>query len=96
MKCRYTLEDGQPIVRSTGISYHPEIIEFSETVEGEENLILYRLDKKDDNKIKLTIDYNIENSFLSRLKFRLKYKGKLEERYKRSVVNLEKALVVDN
>jgi hypothetical protein len=87
-RCRCTLDNGQKIVFASSYAYKPERIEFSETDENNQCTIYFTLEKLEEYKTRLTIDYYIEKNFASELLFKLFRKKKTEERYKKSLQNL--------
>lgn len=94
MRCRYIMEDGQDIIYSTGYTYHPEKIEFSETDEKKKSSTYYTLEKTGNNKTKLTIDYYLKKNIAEEIIFKLMKKKKLENNFQKSLLNLEKLVSV--
>lgn len=85
MRCRCLLENGQVILYSSSYSYHPDRIEFSETDEQRHSSVYYTLEKLDDRKTQLTIDYYLRNNMADRIGFRLWRQKKTEENYRHSL-----------
>lgn len=92
MRYRSVMDSGQSVIYSTSISFHPERIEFSETDEKRKTATVYLLEKKQGNKIKLSIDYYIKKNAVTQTLFKLTEKKKMEEFFYKSLQNL-KALV---
>ena len=87
-KCRCELEDGQVVIYATSYSYHPEKIEFSETEEKSKNSTYFTLEKIDDKKTRLTVDYYIKGNIIQQMMFGLARKKKMEESLQKSLHNL--------
>jgi hypothetical protein len=88
-RCRRIMENGESIIYASSYSYHPERIEFSETDE-KENVTYYTLEKINDNKTKLTIDFYIKKNPLVQIIFNLGKKKKMEADFHKSLLNLDK------
>jgi hypothetical protein len=87
-KCRCELEDGQVVIYATSYSFHPERIEFSETEEKSKNSTYFTLEKIDDNKTRLTVDFYIKGNIIQQMIFGLTRKKKMEESLQKSLHNL--------
>lgn len=89
MKGRCKLANGEITIFSSSYSFSPEHIEFSETAEKENTTTCFTLDKVDEHKAKLTIDYYIPKGILNPLRFKWQDQKKLEESLQQSLRNLE-------
>jgi hypothetical protein len=89
MKCRCTDENGQSTIYTSSYSYTPERIVFSETNEDRKSARYFILEKLDDKKTRLTIEYYLDKNFVNELLFRFSNKAKLEASFKRSLQNLD-------
>jgi hypothetical protein len=87
MRCRCELENGQVVIYATSYSYNSERIEFSESEEGEKNISHYSLEKINDKRTKLTIDFYLGDSLTKQIIFRL-FKKKMEDNFNKSLLNL--------
>jgi len=88
MRCRCIKENGQASIYSSSYSYTPEKIGFSETDEEEKHITYYTLEKKGDDKTKLTVDFYIKKNIISQILFKLSNKKKIEDRFHKSLLNL--------
>ena len=88
MRCRCILDDGQVILYSSSYSYRPDRIEFSETNESNKSVTYIILEKIDDKKTRLTLDYYIERNVAGQLMFLLTKKTKMEDNFRKSLLNL--------
>jgi len=88
-KCRCLLDNGQSTIFASSYSYRTDRIEFSETSENEKNTVYFTLEKMDVNKTRLSLDYYIEKSMASEFLFKLFDKKKIEERFNKSLHNLD-------
>jgi hypothetical protein len=88
MRCRTIFENGESVFFSSSYVYSPDRIEFSETDE-KKNTTYYILEKIEDRKTKLTLDYYIEANPLKKILFKLSKKRKLQNWLNRSLLNLD-------
>ena len=89
-KHRCILDKGQEILYTSSFSYDPDKrIVFSETDEKRKTSIYYVIDKIDDDKSRLTIEYYQRRDGLAQFMFNLFVKKKMEARYERSLANME-------
>ena len=88
MRCRCILENGETMTYSSSYRYDDERIEFSETDENSGRLTYYTLQKIEDKKTKLTLDYYIDKSLFSAFWYRLTAMKNLEARMRQSMKNL--------
>ncbi len=88
MKYRSVMDNGQSVIYSSSLSFHPERIEFSETDENAKTATYYLLEKVGENKIKLSIDYYIKRNALAQILFRLNQKKMKEDFFNKSLQNL--------
>ncbi|MGI8584737.1 MAG: hypothetical protein ACR2KX_21315 [Chitinophagaceae bacterium] len=77
------------MIYASSYSYHPDRIEFSETEEKEKNTTNYILEKIDDNKTNLTVDFYMQKNIAKQIIFNVARKKKIEENFRRSLQNLE-------
>lgn len=89
MKYCCILENGNTNFFASSFSFNPERVEFSETNEDTGAISYFTLEKIDDNKTKLTIDYFVKKNPISQFLFSAFKKKKAEESWKRSLKNLE-------
>ena len=88
MRCRRVMEDGQSIIYASSYSFQPERVEFSETDEKKKSSAYYILEKKGDHRTKLTLDFYLEKNIVKQVLFKMKKKKKMEEEFRRSLLNL--------
>lgn len=88
MGCKMILEQGEKTIYSSDYLYTTDKIEFSETDEKTGDVCCYTLQKLDDFKTKLTLDYYINRGFLSNLAFILKNRNELRHNIERSLTKL--------
>jgi len=88
MRCRCILESGEEILYTTGYSYHPHRIEYSETDEQKETSVHYLLERSGDNKSRLTLDFYVKKNFVTERLFNLFRKKSIEEDLVKSMQNL--------
>jgi hypothetical protein len=88
MKCRCIMENGEVTIYASSYSYRPERIEFSETDEKKESTTYYLLEKIDDNKTRLTLDYYLKKNTANEILFKLVKKKKMEDTIRKSLGNL--------
>lgn len=89
MKCQCVYENGEVITYSNSYSYHPDKIEFSETDEHHNTITYYTLEKLDDSKVKLTVDFYQKSSFLWQALFMSAKKREMAGSFSRSLRNIE-------
>ena len=89
MRCRCILENGESINYASSYQYTPEKIEFSETEESTGRVTYYILEKLEEKKSRLVLEYYIEKNTLGSFLFKLNKKNKLEVKLKKSLVNLQ-------
>lgn len=89
MRCRSIMENGEEIKYASSFSFDTNKIEFSETNENKTKATYYTLEKKDDKKIKLTLDYYIPKNIIKQIAFSFLKKKKVEQLLEQSLVNLD-------
>ena len=89
MRYRSVMDHGQSVIYSSSLSFHAERIEFSETDENDKSTTYYLLEKKEQNKIKLSIDYYIKKNAVTQILFKLNGKKKKEDFFQKSLQNLQ-------
>jgi len=90
MRLKYTTDEGEKIIYSSSFYYDPASkIIFSETDENKKSATYFVLEKINDHKTKLTVDYYIARNLLAQAMFKLSVKKKMEAKLQRSLVNLE-------
>jgi hypothetical protein len=92
MRSKRILDNGEVIVYASSYSFHSDKIEFAETDEQKKNSTFFTLEKIDENRTKLTVDYYIKKNGLEQLLFDLIKKRKLENNFKKSLENLDKVV----
>jgi hypothetical protein len=86
-------EDGEVIIYSSGFSYDPDsTVVFTESDEALTGTLYFVLEKLDENRTRLSLDYYLKKAPLKELTFRLFRKEKMETAFRKSLVNLEKLL----
>jgi hypothetical protein len=91
MKCRRILDSGETITYSSSYTFHPDRITFSETDEDRKHAFYFLLEKTENGKVQLTVDYCIRKNLLDQFLFSLK-KKKIKESLIRSLNRLEALL----
>ena len=89
MRCRCIMDSGESITYASSYYYQPERIEFSETDEKKNSSTYYLLEKTGNNTSKLTLDFYLKKNLASQMTFKLLYKKKKEEMFRKSLLNLE-------
>ena len=92
MRCRCIMEDGRTTIYSSSYNYHPERVEFSETEESRRHTTYYTLEKIEENRTKLTLDYYLDKDVSGGFLFKLMKKKKMEASFHRSLKNIEKVV----
>ena len=90
MKHRLIQDNGDTTIFASSYSFSPDRIEFSETDEKKVNSTHFTLEKLEDKKTRLTVDYYIKNTFANPALFRLLKKKKAALLLQQSLENLEK------
>jgi hypothetical protein len=91
-RCRCLLNNGQSVIYASSYAYHPDRIEFSETNETDNSTVYYTLEKIDAHKTRISLDFYIRKNIASELLFKLLNKKKIQERYNKSLRNLDELL----
>ncbi len=89
MKCRCIMENGEVSIYSSSYFYSDDKIEFSETDEEKISTTYFTLEKIDDHKTKLTVDFYFEKDMSDQFRFNFTEKEKVVENFKKSLNNLE-------
>ena len=89
MRCRCVMDNEQDVIYSSSYSNSGDRIEFSETDEKKISSTYFILEKIADNKTKLTINFYLKKSTILQLFFKLTRKKKMEETFRKSLLNLE-------
>src|SRR5262249_16001075 len=85
MRRRNIMEKGNVVYYGRGYSLHHDRIEFVETDEKKRNSTSFTLEKMNDKKVKLTINYYLRKNFFNVLLFRLTKKKKMIKSFQRSL-----------
>jgi hypothetical protein len=88
MRCRCVMENGQVMIYTSSYTYHPDRIEFSEMDDESKSLTYYLLEKTDNNKTRLTLDYYVKRNIAAQAMFRLMRERNLESVFQKSMLNL--------
>jgi Protein of unknown function (DUF2652). len=94
MRCRCIMKDGQSTVYTTGYSYSPERIVFSEIDENKKSAWYYTLEQIAGNKSRITIDYYLGKNIPRQILFSVVKKNKWKSTMERSMLNLERLVKV--
>jgi hypothetical protein len=89
MRCRCIMENGEASIYASSYTFSTEQIAFSETDDATKSTVHYLLEKIDDHKTRLTIDYYIRRNIASEISFRLAKKKEMEQMYRKSMINIE-------
>lgn len=92
IRSRFTMDDYETIIHATSYSYHPDRLSFSETDETDNSTKYFYLERRGDQKMKLTIDIYLDKKGFNRFLFNLFRKKKMEASLQRSLRNLEKLI----
>lgn len=87
---RCVMDKGSVIVHYSNFSIATNRIIVSETNENKSSSTYYTLEKAADGKTKLTMDYYITNNPWQQILFNLTQKNKVFDRFRKSLVNLER------
>lgn len=82
------LDKGQEIMYTSGFTYSPEKIVYSETDEKKKGGAYFTLEKTGQNKTRFTLDFYLKKNFLMLTMFRLLMKKKWEAAFRQSLENL--------
>jgi hypothetical protein len=88
MRCRCILENGETYTYSSSCDFRSDRIEFSETDESKGTITCFTLEKVDERRTRLTVDYYVPNHPAAGIFFRLGRRGKLERMFEKSLDNL--------
>lgn len=87
---RCVLEKGEVFMISSSFVYDPESkIVFSETEENKRSSVYFILEKKGEQKSKLTLEFYLRKSLPLQIMFNLLMKKKMEKQFQQSLRNLE-------
>ena len=89
MKCRCVMEDGEVILYASSYSFSPEKVTFSETDEKKKSSTYFTLEKTGQKQTRLTIDCYLKKNLARQAWFALVGKGRMQESYRKSLLNLE-------
>ena len=89
MKCRVIRDDGEFIMYASSNTFTPARIEFSETDADKKQSTYYTLERIEEYKTRLTIDYYINKNFIGETLFRLFKLGPIRNKLQRSMKNLD-------
>jgi|SRR5215211_7081785 len=89
MRYRAVLENGSSVQYASSYSFSAEHIEFSETVEEDQSIFYYTLQKTGEQTTRLTVDYYLPKNIVKELLFRLNKKKKMEAELAQSLINLD-------
>jgi hypothetical protein len=90
MRCRCTLDDGKTVTyTSTYYSWGGDRIEFLESIDEEAGLTRYILEKVDEARTRLTLEYYVTAGLAAELLYRLTRKKDTERRIDSSMRRLE-------
>jgi hypothetical protein len=92
MRCRCIMENGETMIYSSSYYYHPERIQFTETDEKTNNTTLFVLEKLNENRTRLTLEFYMKKNFINQLLFNITEKKKMTHSVQRSLSNLETLL----
>ena len=92
MRSRFEMEDGEVVVYSSSYTYSKDKIEFSETDEKKSRSSYFTLEKLDNNRTRLTIDFYRKKDLVGPALFRLLKKKEAEAAMQRSLLKLEELL----
>jgi hypothetical protein len=88
MRCRCVLENGETYTYSSSCNFRSDRIEFSETDEAKRTVTCFTLEKLDERRTRLTLDYYLPRNPAAEIVFRLARRGRLERMLERSLHNL--------
>lgn len=88
---RHVLENGETVMMFTSsFAYNPEEkVLFSETDEKRKSSTYYIIEKVNDHRARLTIDFYLQKNPVRQLLFNITEKSKMEERWRESLEKLE-------
>lgn len=88
MKSRWVLESGEVVVYASSYSFHPDKIQFSETDEQKRYCTYYTLEKIDELRTRLIVDFYIRKNYFREWAFGLWKKKELNATLERSLTRL--------
>jgi hypothetical protein len=86
---RSVQDNGETIMYTSSFSYHPEKIVYSETDENKNNSTFFILEKINNSRTRLSIDFYIKKSPVKQILFKLLHRKKMQNMFGRSLLNLE-------
>jgi hypothetical protein len=89
MRCRCLMENGEAFIYASSYSFSPEKIEFSETEEKNNSTTYYTLEKLNEHKTNLTVDYYLPKNPVKEFLFRINQKKQMENLLKQSLLRLD-------
>ena len=89
MKRRSILDNGDIVSYASSYSFHPDKIQFSETEEKKRSATYFTLERVNDKKTRLTLDYYIKKDLAGPVLFNLLKKKKMEQAFRQSLANLD-------
>jgi hypothetical protein len=90
MRSRRLFANGQAIVYASSFSYTPDIIEFSETDEHKKSALYFILEKINQNKTRLRLDYYIQKNSVKEILFKLFKRKTIQADWKSSLEKLDR------
>jgi hypothetical protein len=88
MKCTFIRDEGEVVIFASSYSFTPEHIEFSETDEKKTRSTYFTLDKIDEHKTRLTLEFYLNKNPTTQFLFSLTQKRKMKEIFRTSMHNL--------
>lgn len=88
MSCIFVTDNGEKTIYSSGYSYQPERIEFSETDTKSKSTYYYNIEIIDSNHTRLTIAHYLPKNWFEQLRFNLFEKNKMLQSLSRSMEKL--------
>lgn len=89
MKCRCVMGNEEDTFYASSYTNSGDRIQFSETDEKKRSSTYFTLEKINDHKTRLTLDFYLKKSIILRLIFNLLNKKKMGEIFRKSMVNIE-------
>ena len=81
-------DNGQTTIYSSSYNYQPDRIEFSETDDEKKSSTFYLLEKINDDKTRLTVDFYVRKNIVRQAIFKLMKQRKMENTIRKSLENL--------
>jgi hypothetical protein len=92
MRYRCDTEKGESVIYSSSYNYYPERTEFSETEEKSDSTMYYIVEKVDEKKSRLTLNFYLKKNIINQFIFILTQKVKMKTDLEQSLANIDRLM----